>query len=173
MPDDSNIQKKVEPISPEQPSEAVERPTAPEKGAEAKVEQAPEQEKAAEQEKEKIIKTQEQIEQGTAGIATAGTAARQKEEREKKIEEIMSEDLADIYVTMPPNTQQEFKQKGEETAREINSLLDKAKLKVRKVLKLLKKWLAIVPGINKFFLEQEAKIKTDEIVKLKDEKLYK
>jgi len=28
-------------------------------------------------------------------------------------------------------------------------------------------WLKLIPGVNKFFLEQEAKIKTDEVLKLK------
>jgi len=29
-------------------------------------------------------------------------------------------------------------------------------------------WLKILPGVNKFFLEQEAKIKTDKILALKN-----
>ena len=50
--------------------------------------------------------------------------------------------------------------------------MDKAKLKVKKVVNLIKKWLTMIPGVNKFFLEQEAKIKTDEIVKLKEDKFF-
>jgi len=34
---------------------------------------------------------------------------------------------------------------------------------------LIKKWLLLIPGVNKYFLEQEAKIKADEIVKMKNE----
>ena len=36
-----------------------------------------------------------------------------------------------------------------------------------KIIDVIKKWLSIIPGINKFFLEQEAKIKTDKIMELK------
>ena len=115
----------------------------------------------------------EQLGESTRGIATAASIRKEKEERQKKIEEVMAEDLEDIYVGLSPVEQQEFKKKGEETAKEINSLMDKAKLKVKKVVNLIRKWLSVIPGINKFFLEQEAKIKTDEIIKIKDEKLFK
>jgi hypothetical protein len=57
---------------------------------------------------------------------------------------------------------------GEETVEKINSLLDKTKIKIGKIINLIKKWLKIIPGINQFFLEQEAKIKTDKIINLKD-----
>jgi hypothetical protein len=33
-------------------------------------------------------------------------------------------------------------------------------------LKLIREWLLIIPGVNKYFLEQEAKIKTDKIQQL-------
>jgi hypothetical protein len=45
--------------------------------------------------------------------------------------------------------------------------MDSAKFKVKAIVDLIKKWLAIIPGVNKFFLEQEAKIKTDQIIALK------
>jgi len=114
----------------------------------------------------------EQLGESVRGIATAASIRKEKEERQKKIEEIMAEDLEDVYIGMSPAEQREFRQKGEETAKEINSLMDKAKFKIRKVVNLIKKWLSIIPGINQFFLEQEAKIKTDEIVKLKNDKLF-
>ena len=43
------------------------------------------------------------------------------------------------------------------------------KVKVKKILKLILEWLRILPGINRFFLEQEAKIKTDRIIQLKED----
>jgi hypothetical protein len=33
---------------------------------------------------------------------------------------------------------------------------------------VIKRWLSIIPGINKFFLEQDAKIKAEKIIKLKN-----
>jgi len=101
------------------------------------------------------------------GVQPIGGFASQNTKRQKEIEEVMSQDLRDIYMQLPPNKQQEFKIKGEETAREINNLLNAAKIEIGKIIELLKKWLFIIPGVNKFFIEQEAKIKADEIIRLK------
>jgi len=38
-----------------------------------------------------------------------------------------------------------------------------AKFSFRKALGLIRDWLRIIPGVNRFFLEQEAKIKADKI----------
>lgn len=97
-------------------------------------------------------------------------ANRHLAERQQEIEEILAEDLADIYASLDPATKIKFKQAGEETARAINTLLDKAKFKARQVIDLLKKWLSLIPGINLYFLEQEVKIKTDKIMKMRHDK---
>lgn len=83
------------------------------------------------------------------------------------IEAIMSQDLEEAYKTLTPVEQQEFKLKGEETAMEIRELLKKSRVKMKKVYALIIDWLSDLPGINKFFIEQEAKIKADKIVSLK------
>ncbi len=98
-------------------------------------------------------------------IAQGALIAAQKE-REKQIENILADGLEDIYLNMPPDKQEEFKTVGEQTAREINKLLDSAKVKVKQIIDLIKKWLSLIPGVNKFFLEQEAKIKADKIMEL-------
>ena len=41
------------------------------------------------------------------------------------------------------------------------------KVKVKEIVKLIIEWLKIIPGASRYFLEQEAKIKTDKILKLK------
>jgi len=88
----------------------------------------------------------------------------------KQIEKVLEEDLGEIYNNLTPSEQKIFKIKGEETARSIFQLVyHKTKVKVKKVVKLIKNWLKSVPGINKFFLEQEAKIKADKIVALAGE----
>lgn len=83
-----------------------------------------------------------------------------------KIEKIMEEDLQEIYKTLPPIAQQEFKIKGEETATKIRELLKSTHVKIKKIFQLIVEWLKVLPGINQFFLEQEAKIKTDKIIML-------
>ena len=89
-------------------------------------------------------------------------------DQKKKIEEILSTDLEEIYLKLPDNKKGEFKKTGEKTAQEINVLLSQTKVKIDKIINLIKKWLKLIPGVNKFFLEQEAKIKADKIIKLRN-----
>jgi hypothetical protein len=89
--------------------------------------------------------------------------------RSEKIDQILSDGLSDIFMDLPPKTQMQFKVEGERTTRKINELLSEAKVKARKIVDLIMAWLGIIPGLNRFFLEQEAKIKTDQILKMKEE----
>ena len=91
----------------------------------------------------------------------------QKSLEVEKIENILSEGMEEIYVNLSARRQIEFKKKGEETAAKIFFILKKTKVKVKKIIKLIKEWLKTIPGVNKFFLEQEAKIKTDKIMEIK------
>lgn len=84
-----------------------------------------------------------------------------------QVEKIMEEGLVDAFREMTPVQQQEFKIKGEKTALEIRSVLRAGKVKMKKIFNLLIEWLKLLPGINRFFLEQEAKIKADKIISLK------
>ena len=108
----------------------------------------------------------EQIGEANRGIVAAGNAAGASQARKKEIERILEAGLEDIFAGLPPEKKTEFVRAGEETAGRINELFDTAKVRAKKIIVLIKKWLLILPGINKFFLEQEAKIKTDEIIKL-------
>lgn len=90
-----------------------------------------------------------------------------KDEVLAKVEKIMEEGLKDAYKEMTPLQQQEFKIKGEETAIKIKELLKSTRTKIRKIFKLVMDWLRFIPGVNKYYLEQEAKIKTDKIIALK------
>jgi len=80
------------------------------------------------------------------------------------IENILASDLFDIYQNMPQEKKHEFKQKGESAAANIATLLVNMTVKVKEILRIITDWLKIIPGVNKFFLEQEAKIKTDQII---------
>lgn len=117
--------------------------------------------------REKVLRevdsTEGEIGKGMAAV----NIGQRRQQRKKQIEKILQNDLEEVYINLPPNKQKEFRTVGEQTANEINNLLEKAKVKIKKIINLIKKWLSIIPGVNKFFLEQEAKIKTDEILKLK------
>lgn len=85
-----------------------------------------------------------------------------------EIERILSDGLEDIYLELPPAAQAQFRLKGEETAAKVLTLLQQAKVQVDKVLAAIRDWLKIIPGVNKFFLEQEAKIKTDRLLAIRN-----
>ncbi len=81
-----------------------------------------------------------------------------------RVEKIMEDGLGAYYQNLPPEAKLKFKQTGEAAAVEISQMVRALKIKVRRVLRLLRDWLLTIPGVNKFFLEQEAKIKTDRIL---------
>lgn len=85
-----------------------------------------------------------------------------------EVEKVMEEGLKDAFKELTPLQRQEFKIKGEQTAYQIRDLLRATHIKVKKIIKLIMEWLKMLPGINRFFLEQEAKIKTDKIVALRN-----
>jgi hypothetical protein len=97
------------------------------------------------------------------------SAYTQKDDFDKKIEDVLAQDLTDTFLSLPENKQALFKQKGEETAGKIRLLLDKTKVQTAKIFKLISDWLKLIPGINRFFILQEAKIKTDRIVHLHEQ----
>lgn len=85
----------------------------------------------------------------------------------RQVEEVLSEGLEDVFQELTPVQQQEFKIKGEEAAFTIRQILSHTKVKIREIFKLIFEWLQMLPGINRFFLEQEAKIKAEKIMALK------
>lgn len=82
---------------------------------------------------------------------------------QKEVELVMSENIAEIYKQLPADRKTQFKQKGEEVAAKITAMIKGGLLQIKKILHMIRDWLHIIPGVNKFFLEQEAKIKTDKI----------
>jgi len=91
-----------------------------------------------------------------------------QQQRAAAIDSILSEGLNEVFLKMSAQEQQAFQRKGEETVVKINQLLNQTKVKVNKIIALIKAWLQMIPGVNKLFLEQEAKIKADRILRIKD-----
>ena len=116
--------------------------------------------------KEKRETVNDSISQTSVAQAIGGQATEQKQQT-KKIECVLEDRLDEIYLKMPESMKHKFKYEGEKTAAKINQLLNKTKINIKKIVNLIRKWLLIIPGVNVFFLEQEAKIKADEIVKIK------
>ncbi len=150
---------------------AVPEKTTPEAIPEQKVEQ----EMSPENEEQKVVPTQEVEETATSPVVSddnqpAPALVVAKTEEQKKVEGILSDGLADLYSNLPDNRKDEFKQKGEETASQIVILLQSAKVKVGKMMNLINGWLTMIPGVNKFFLEQDSKIKADRLLEYKKDK---
>ncbi len=93
-----------------------------------------------------------------------------KSETLKRIEEILVEGLDSYYQNLPETLKAQFKKKGEETASRIEKIIGSAKIVIGKIFNLIVAWLKIIPGVNKFFIEQEAKIKTDRILAMAEKK---
>lgn len=108
-----------------------------------------------------------------APAAHAPAPATPKDEFTQEIESILSEDMTDLFLKMNPAQQDAFKKRGEVTAGKVRELLSKAKVNVGNVLKLIRDWLKMIPGVNKFFLEQAAKIKTDKVLDAREDRRQK
>jgi len=134
----------------------------------------PQTEKEPEFEQEKIESSQISTEKaepvatplGVAIPTSAPISQVQEDKISKDIETILSEDMEEIYKNLPENFKEDFKKKGEETAKEIKNIISQTKIIVSKILTLIKNWFLMIPGVNKFFLEQECKIKTGKILNL-------
>jgi hypothetical protein len=88
--------------------------------------------------------------------------------REKEIDDFLSDGLGETFLAMTPEKQKIFKEEGEKTAKKINVLLDATKINLGKIVDLIRRWLKLITGVNRFFLDQEAKLKADRIIKIKN-----
>ncbi len=157
---------------PEELDKKFERPITPEKSPDQSQEQelTPEKEISFDKKQEGENVSTEDV--GLSGegeigaVPIGGTAQQVSREKIEKIENILARDLDDIYLGLEEEQQKTFKVEGEKTAREISGLLEKAKVNTAKIIDLIKNWLKMIPGVNKFFIEQEAKIRGDEIINM-------
>jgi DNA polymerase II large subunit len=148
---------------PSQPEKTPEVVSAPETQVEAQP--------APQEDAEQAAQMQDEAAQDAAMVATRKAPAVHKHEDrlEEEIEDILEEDLGDIYKAMPPDKKEKFKEEGEETVSKIREVTRKPKVNSKKIFGLIKRWLRIIPGVSRFFLEQEAKIKTDKILLVTEE----
>lgn len=93
----------------------------------------------------------------------------QKDPIVRSVETVLEEGLEDAYGRMNPQLRQKFRKEGERVAGRLAEMIRRAKVKAREALALITGWLKLIPGVNSFFLIQEAKIKTDKLVALAEE----
>lgn len=122
-----------------------------------------------------IVSKEKQAEVPVQVMTTKTSTTKVSDKGEKdditlKIEKVLEEDLEEVYFNLSEEQQEEFKKKGEETANSIRKLMESVKEHAKEIVSLITNWLKIVPGINNFFIEQEAKIKADKILNIKNPK---
>lgn len=83
-----------------------------------------------------------------------------------EVEKILEDGVGSFYDSLPDQAKSEFKRKGEATASEISEMVRSMHVKFKRLVVLISDWLKTIPGVNRFFLEQEAKLKADRIIQL-------
>lgn len=163
MPDINNLTNNIEgsinKAEKIQEAASLEKVSLPEKALE----------KGNFKEKRKIILNEIEAADTAERKSAARSIISTQAQKKKQVEKILEEGLGDLYLSMPSYKQREFKDVGEKTAEQITIILDSAKFKIKKIILLIMKWLSLIPGVSKYFLEQEAKIKADEIIKLRSD----
>lgn len=158
------------PESPQNPPEDESSLAADERAYEAL--EAQESEEAFLEEAEDAPTTTVAVSDGSqAGGASSSVAARPKDEITVQLEKILEDGLGEYVAAMPEEARTRFLYKGQETAGKLSVMVHGVKIQAKKVIELIRDWLLTIPGVNKFFLEQEAKIKTDRVLEL--ERIYR
>jgi len=121
-------------------------------------------------EEKKVEEMKEEEKEAAPPPAAAAPAPAPVDTELKDIQNVMQENIIELYSQMPPAEQKKFKEEGVRTAQNIKTLLGQVKVNVKKIVELLRRWLSRLPGINKYFLEQESKIKLDKLLAIKKEK---
>lgn len=100
-----------------------------------------------------------------SGVSSAPEAPK-KDALRMQVERTLEDKLWEIYLALPKDSRQRFKEGGDICATELRRLAERPKVRSRNVLALIKRWLTLIPMVNKWFLWQEAKIKTDKFMRL-------
>lgn len=85
-----------------------------------------------------------------------------------EIESVLSEHINAMISHMDVEAKTAFKLQANETASTIEKRVNTAKATAKKVIRLITTWLRLIPGVNEFYIEQEAKIKADKILELQN-----
>lgn len=109
------------------------------------------------------------VEPTTPSSSPASVISIVKNELTQRVESILEEGLTEVYEELPERDRPAFKARGEEIADTIRVMMQTAKFSFKKVISLIREWLQMIPGVNRFFLEQEAKIKADQLSHLAEE----
>lgn len=133
---------------------------------EQKVEQVSSSENSSENSSEKsIVKPLNLVVDPPSSSANLAALISPKDAELIKIENTLASGLDILYRSLPSDRQILFKQRGEETALKIKVLLHQVKVKISDLVVLILNWLKLIPGLNRFFIEQQALIKAQQLMR--------
>ena len=75
-----------------------------------------------------------------------------------------------VFLSLAAGAREKFKAEGERVAVQIRGMIESKKVQPTKALKPIRTWLKHIPHVNGYFLEQEAKIKVDKVIRLVEER---
>lgn len=93
-----------------------------------------------------------------------------KDKYRVRVERVLEQNLWELYLALPQASREAFKAKGEAAAAALRSAMESKSVRPAQVLAPVHRWLKTIPHVNPYFLEQEAKIKTDLVMALVDER---
>src|SRR3989339_600097 len=150
------------------PLEVVDLNLEEKKGIEGKVERI--EESGGEKEVEEVKEVKEVLEgQSKVRVQEPTQVPVVKAPLLVDIERILAEDLTEVFLELPDDRKLAFKQKGEEVAVKIIEMIESGKTKIGKILRWIQEWLQMIPGVNRSFINQEAKIAADKVVKFAED----
>jgi hypothetical protein len=149
------------PVAVEVPIAPVEAPPAPAEIAPAPVEAPPAP--------IEVAPAPVEVPQPVVEVAPQPVAP-EKTQEEKRIDDILSENLQDVVPLLEGNAKTAFINKGNETVKMIAQLLFAPKTTERELLKLVEGWFTEAKGIDPYFLKQETAIKVAALLKYRAEK---
>ena len=149
---------------PDTPVEKIKIEAPVDKKSEKTVEQIPKtpEEEVVEQRKPQIPAKTLPITEEQKEIATL-----QKDEETVMVENILSENVNKLYSQLSEAKKIAFRKRGEEVVIKIKTILKGTKIRANEIFELIKGWLIMLPKISTYFLDQEAKIKTDKVLEMK------
>lgn len=87
-----------------------------------------------------------------------------------RVERVLEENLWELYFALPKGTREQFRQEGEKTALAVREAMEAEKVRPGFIHRCIDLWLRIIPRVNPWFLLQEGKIKTDNVMTIVKEK---
>ncbi|MBI5466667.1 MAG: hypothetical protein HY975_00415 [Candidatus Kerfeldbacteria bacterium] len=82
----------------------------------------------------------------------------------RRIEDILAEGLEKTFRSLPAAEQSRFKTVGEQAAVRLTSEVKHRTPRLERLIMIVQSWLRLIPNLNPYYLEQEAKIKVEKIL---------